>query len=160
VRTLMSNPYHVGEAVREADLVIGAVLIPGARAPKTVTEDMVRSMRPGAVIVDVAVDQGGSVETVDHSTTHRDPVYVRHGVVHYAVANMPGAVPRTSTLALTNVTLPYLLALARDGVQKALASDPALRHGLNVHEGVVTHRAVAEAHDLPYRPPEAALGLE
>ncbi|MED4986326.1 alanine dehydrogenase, partial [Geobacillus stearothermophilus] len=106
ITTLMSNPMNIAEAVAEADLVIGAVLIPGARAPKLVTEDMVKAMKPGSVIVDVAIDQGGIVETSDHVTTHDDPTYVKHGVVHYAVANMPGAVPRTSTIALTNVTIP------------------------------------------------------
>ncbi|MED5074659.1 alanine dehydrogenase, partial [Anoxybacillus geothermalis] len=112
ITTLMSNPMNIAEAVAEADLVIGAVLIPGARAPKLVTEDMVKAMKPGSVIVDVAIDQGGIVETSDHVTTHDDPTYVKHGVVHYAVANMPGAVPRTSTIALTNVTIPYALQIA------------------------------------------------
>ncbi|MCG6171498.1 alanine dehydrogenase, partial [Anoxybacillus sp. LAT_11] len=116
ITTLMSNPMNIAEAVAEADLVIGAVLIPGARAPKLVTEDMVKAMKPGSVIVDVAIDQGGIVETSDHVTTHDDPTYVKHGVVHYAVANMPGAVPRTSTIALTNVTIPYALQIANKGV--------------------------------------------
>jgi len=159
VRTLMSTPYAIGHAVREADLVIGAVLIPGARAPKLVTEAMVRAMQPGSVIVDVAIDQGGSIATIDRITTHSDPTYVKHGVVHYAVANMPGAVPRTSTIALTNVTLPYLRELAAKGLKEAMAQDAALRRGLNVMGGNVTYRAVAEAHSLPYMPPEEALGL-
>lgn len=157
VRTLVSSPYHVADVVRSADLVIGAVLIPGARAPKVVTEPMVQSMRPGSVIVDVAIDQGGSVATVDRATTHDDPIYVKYGVVHYAVANMPGAVPRTSTEALTNATLPYLLKMAERGVVLALREDAALRHGLNVHRGQITHPGVAEAHGFPYVPPEDVL---
>lgn len=159
VKTLMSTPYALAEAVQDADLVVGAVLIPGARAPKLVTEAMVADMRAGSVIVDVAIDQGGSIETIDRITTHSDPVYVKHGVVHYAVANMPGAVPRTSTFALTNVTLPYLRRMAGVGLREAMAADEALRKGLNVMEGKVTYRAVAEAHGLPYTPAEEALGI-
>jgi len=151
VRTLMSNEFNIAEATRDADLVIGAVLIPGARAPHLVSEAMVREMQTGSVIVDVAVDQGGIVETIDHITTHSHPTYTRHGVIHYAVANMPGAVPRTSTMALTNVTLPYVRALAGRGAVDALARDPGLRSGLNVFRGQVTHQAVADAHHLPYR---------
>ena len=125
IKTLMSNPFNIAEAVAEADLLIGAVLIPGAKAPKLVTEEMVKTMKPGSVIVDVAIDQGGIVETIDHITTHDNPTYVKHGVVHYAVANMPGAVPRTSTIALTNVTVPYALQIANKGVLKAIAeNDP------------------------------------
>jgi alanine dehydrogenase len=157
VRTLMSNAHNIGEAVAGADLVIGAVLLPGARAPHLVTEAMVAAMAPGSVIVDVAIDQGGVVETCDHVTTHADPVYLRHGVVHYAVANMPGAVPRTSTLALTNATLPYLLELADLGLRRAIETDPSLRRGVNVWGGQVTYAAVAEAHDLPYTPVERLL---
>lgn len=149
VKTVMSNAYNLAEAVRTADLVIGAVLIPGARAPKLVTREMVVQMRPGSVIVDVAVDQGGCVETADRVTTHDDPAYVVHGVVHYAVANMPGAVPRTSTFALTNATLPYVLKLATGGVQAALEDRPLLR-GINVAGGRVTCRGVAEAFGLPH----------
>jgi alanine dehydrogenase len=145
VRTLMSNPYNIASAVQKADLLIGAVLIPGARAPKLVTEEMVRSMKKGSVIVDVAVDQGGSIETVDRSTTHSDPIYVKHDVIHYAVANMPGAVPRTSTLALTNVTLPYAMELAERGVVQAVRRNATLRPGVNTYRGYVTHEAVAEA---------------
>jgi alanine dehydrogenase len=157
LRTLISNEYNIAEAVREADLLVGAVLIPGARAPHLVTESMVQTMRPGSVIVDVAIDQGGTIETIDHVTTHSHPTYERHGVIHYAVANMPGAVPRTSTLALTNVTLPFCRALARQGVREALLRDPALKRGLNVYRGRVTHRAVAEAHGLTYAVPDSVL---
>jgi len=149
ITTIMSNPMNIAEAVAEADLVIGAVLIPGARAPKLVTEDMVKAMKPGSVIVDVAIDQGGIVETSDHVTTHDDPTYVKHGVVHYAVANMPGAVPRTSTIALTNVTMPYALQIANKGVIQAIIDNPALELGVNVANGEITYEAVAR--DLGYR---------
>ncbi|EKP93855.1 alanine dehydrogenase [Thermaerobacter subterraneus] len=159
ITTLMSNEYNVAQAVRRADLLIGAVLIPGARAPRLVSEEMVRSMKPGSVIIDVAVDQGGSIATIDRVTTHDHPTYEKFGVVHYAVANMPGAVPRTSTLALTNVTLPYVLDLARLGVEEAVRRDPALARGVNTYRGHLTYRAVAEAHQLPYTP-LAEAGLE
>jgi alanine dehydrogenase len=159
VRTLMSNHHNIAEATARADLLIGAVLRAGARAPHLVTEEMVASMAPGSVIVDVAIDQGGVVETCDHVTTHADPTYVRHGVIHYSVANMPGAVPHTSTLALTNATLPYLVALADKGVERALAEDPALARGVNLVAGHVTYRAVAEAHDLPYTPLASVMAL-
>lgn len=152
VETLYSNEYNIAAAVAQADLVVGAVLIPGARAPKLVTEEMVKGMQPGAVIVDVAIDQGGSVATIDRTTTHADPIYVKHGVVHYAVPNMPGAVPRTSTLALTGVTLPYALQIANKGWQRALKENPALALGANVVNGHVVYEAVAQAHDLPYVP--------
>ncbi len=142
--TLASNRGAVARAVADADLVIGAVLVPAGRAPVVVTEDMVRTMKPGAVIVDVAVDQGGCIATT-HETTHADPVYARHGVLHYAVGNMPGAVPFTSTYALTNATLPYTLALATHGVAGAVAGDDALAHGVNTVGGEVTHPIVAEA---------------
>ncbi|MBX0357063.1 alanine dehydrogenase [Halobacillus sp. Nhm2S1] len=158
INTLMSNPLNLSEAVKESDLVIGAVLIPGAKAPKLVTEDMVKSMTRGSVIVDVAVDQGGIVETVDHVTTHDDPTYVKHGVVHYAVGNMPGAVPQTSTLALTNVTVPYAIQIANKGFQKACIENSALLKGVNVVNGSVTYREVAEAHGLDYMEVEKALG--
>ncbi|ALC90718.1 alanine dehydrogenase [Bacillus sp. FJAT-18017] len=148
IKTLMSNPYNIAQAVKEADLVIGAVLIPGAKAPKLVTEEMVKSMKPGSVIVDVAIDQGGSVETIDHVTTHDNPTYIKHGVVHYSVANMPGAVPRTSTMALTNVTVPYALQIANKGIEKAISENPALKLGVNVANGEVTYEAVAR--DLKY----------
>lgn len=148
VKTVMSNAYNLAEAVRAADLVIGAVLVPGARAPKLVTRGMVSQMRPGAVIVDVAVDQGGCVETIDRATTHDDPTYVVDGVVHYAVANIPGAVPRTSTFALTNATLPYVIKLARGGIRAAEDDRPLLR-GINVTNGRLTCWGVAEAFGLP-----------
>ncbi|MBD7939142.1 MULTISPECIES: alanine dehydrogenase [Cytobacillus] len=148
IQTLMSNPFNIAESVKEADLVIGAVLIPGAKAPKLVTEEMIQTMKPGAVVIDVAVDQGGILETVDHVTTHDDPTYIKHGVVHYAVANMPGAVPRTSTIALTNVTIPYALQIATKGAHLAVEQNPALKLGVNVVNGHVTYEAVAR--DLGY----------
>ncbi|MCA0173834.1 alanine dehydrogenase [Bacillus sp. RAR_GA_16] len=148
INTLMSNPLNIAQAVKEADLVVGAVLIPGAKAPKLVTEEMVKSMTPGSVLVDVAIDQGGIIETVDHITTHDNPTYEKHGVVHYAVANMPGAVPRTSTIALTNVTIPYALQIANKGATAAIQSNPALEKGLNVANGSITYEAVAR--DLGY----------
>lgn len=152
IKTLMSNSYNIERAVRFADLLIGAVLIPGARAPKLVTEEMVKQMKPGSVIVDVAIDQGGSVETIDRVTTHSEPVYEKHGVIHYAVANMPGAVARTSTFALTNVTLPYALELANKGWEKAVLESKPLARGVNTVAGKLTYRAVAEALNLPYTP--------
>ncbi|HEX2849290.1 MAG TPA: alanine dehydrogenase [Acidimicrobiales bacterium] len=142
--TLASNRGAVERAVAEADLVIGAVLVPGGRAPTVVTEDMVRGMKRGAVIVDVAVDQGGCVETT-RETTHFDPVYEVHGVLHYAVGNIPGAVPHTSTYALTNATLPYVLAVADRGVNAAITTDPAIRSGLNTLNGQLTNAVVAQA---------------
>lgn len=151
VRTLMSNHHNIAEATARADLLVGAVLLAGARAPHLVTEEMVASMGPGSVIVDVAIDQGGVVATCDRVTTHADPTYVRHGVVHYSVANMPGAVPHTSTLALTNATLPYLLMLADKGLHRAVAEDSALAKGVNMVDGHLTYRAVAEAHGMPFR---------
>ncbi|NUK30643.1 alanine dehydrogenase [Parageobacillus sp. VR-IP] len=150
VTTLMSNPYNIAEAVQQSDLVIGAVLIPGAKAPKLVTEEMVRSMSPGSVLVDIAIDQGGIFETTDRVTTHDDPIYVKHGVVHYAVANMPGAVPRTSTFALTNVTIPYALQIANKGYRDACLQNEALLKGINTLNGSVTYEAVAKAHGLSY----------
>jgi alanine dehydrogenase len=144
ISTLASNRGTLERCVAEADLVIGAVLVAGGRAPVVVTEDMVRSMRPGSVIVDVAIDQGGCVATA-RETTHHEPTYVEHGVVHYCVGNIPGAVPATSTHALTNATLPYLVALATRGVDDAMAADPALAEGLNVRGGEVVHPTVAAA---------------
>lgn len=144
ITTLMSNPFNIAECCRKADLLVGAVLIPGARAPRLVTEDMVKQMKEGAVIVDVAIDQGGSIETIDRVTTHAEPTYVRHGVVHYSVANMPGAVPRTSTIALTNVTLKYALDIANKGADQAIKDDAALALGVNVYKGEVTYEAVAQ----------------
>jgi alanine dehydrogenase len=137
--------------VTEADLVIGAVLVPGGRAPVVVTEEMVASMKPGAVVVDIAIDQGGCIET-SHETTHEDPVYEKHGVLHYAVGNMPGAVPNTSTYALTNVTLPYAVEIAAAGLEEAVRSDAPLAKGINVYRGELTYQPVAEAHGLDWRP--------
>jgi len=155
--TLASNRGAVARAVSEADLVIGAVLVAGGRAPTVVTEEMVAAMRPRSVIVDVAIDQGGCIETI-HETTHADPVYVEHGVIHYAVGNIPGAVPNTSTFALTNVTLPYLVDMATSSsFAEAVTRSPALGHGVNTLRGEVTHEAVAEALGRPYRPLEDAL---
>ena len=151
VSLLMSSTLQLEESLKDADVVIGAVLIPGALAPKLVTREMVRGMKPGAVICDVAIDQGGCTET-SRATTHDDPVYSVDGVVHYCVANMPGAVPITSTKALTNVTLPYVEAIADHGLADAVARDPSLAPGVNVLAGKVTYRAVAEAHDLDYVP--------
>ncbi len=147
--TVASNSYNIAEAVQNADLVIGGVLIKGARAPRLVTREMISGMRQGSVIVDVAVDQGGCVETI-HATTHSDPTYLVDGVVHYGVANMPGAVPRTSTLALSNATLPYVLRLARLGAKAAMAEDPGLAKGLNIYDGQVTYEAVAACFGLPF----------
>ncbi len=157
VRTLMSNEYNLEFAVQSADLLVGAVLIPGARAPKLVTEQMVEKMARGSVIVDVAIDQGGSIETIDHVTTHSNPTYEKHGVIHYAVANMPGAVPRTSTLALTNVTLPYALQLANKGYVQAVLDNAALAKGVNVLNGHVTYEAVAKGLKMDYSPLDQVL---
>jgi alanine dehydrogenase len=156
IMTLASNRGAVERAVADADLVIGAVLVPGGRAPTVVTEEMVRGMKPGAVIVDIAVDQGGSVETI-HETTHADPVYELHGVLHYGVGNVPAAVPHTSTYALTNATLPYVLAVAESGALGAATRDRALRAGVNTAAGHVTNPAVAEALGLPSVEPLTAL---
>lgn len=152
VVTLMSNGYNITKAVADADLVIGAVLIPGAKAPKIVTEEMIMKMRPGSVLVDVAIDQGGSIETIDKLTSHENPYYIKHGIIHYSVPNMPGAVPRTSTFALSNATMPYALELANKGAELALRENPALLKGLNVYKGKVTNKAVAEAQGLQYEP--------
>jgi alanine dehydrogenase len=158
VSLLMSSSLQVAASVEEADLVIGAVLIPGAVAPKLVTREMIASMKQGAVVVDVAIDQGGCFET-SRATTHAEPVYVVDGVTHYCVANMPGAVPITSTKALTNATLPYVEAIANKGLRTAVADDPALAKGVNVIEGKLTYEAVAEAHGLDYTPLGAVLPL-
>lgn len=157
ITTLISNPFNIAQAVAESDLVIGAVLIPGAKAPKLVTEEMVKSMTPGSVIVDVAIDQGGIFETVDHITTHDNPTYTKHGVVHYAVANMPGAVPQTSTIALTNVTVPYALQIANKGAIQAILDNPALAKGVNVVNGNITFEAVAQDLGYVYVPIEEAI---
>ncbi len=156
VRGLFSTRYAIRKQIEDADLVIGAVLIPGAKAPKLIEADDLKLMRDGTVIVDVAVDQGGCVETI-RPTTHKDPVYVVDGVIHYGVANMPGGVPRTSTLALTNATLPYALALAGKGWRRACAENSALMKGLNVIEGRVTHQGVANAFGLECTPPDRAV---
>ncbi|MEX2472435.1 MAG: alanine dehydrogenase [Gemmatimonadota bacterium] len=156
VQGLFSTRYAIRKQVEDADLVIGAVLIPGAKAPKLIEKEDLKLMRPGTVIVDVAVDQGGCVETI-RPTTHKDPVYTVEGVIHYGVANMPGGVPRTSTLALTNATLPYARALAGKGWRKACSDDRALRKGLNVVEGKITYAGVAEAFGLESIPVDNAL---
>jgi len=152
VVTLMSNSYNVSKAVAEADLVIGAVLIPGAKAPKIVTENMIMNMNPGSVLVDVAIDQGGSIETIDKLTSHENPYYIKHGIIHYSVPNMPGAVPRTSTFALSNATIPYALQIANKGAETAMRDNPALMKGLNVYKGKITNEAVAKAQGLLYEP--------
>jgi alanine dehydrogenase len=151
ITTLVSNQYNLRNALRRADLFIGAVLIPGRSAPKLVTRDMLKLMKEGAVVVDVAVDQGGCLETT-HATTHSHPTYVVDGIVHYCVANMPGAVPRTSTFALNNVTLPYALSLANKGVVQAAKDDPGLLLGINTYKGHITYEAVAESQGRPYKP--------
>jgi alanine dehydrogenase len=156
VRTMFSTRDVIETVCRRADLVIATVLVPGAEAPKLITKQTVREMKPGSVIVDVAIDQGGCAET-SRPTTHSNPTYIVDEVVHYCVANMPGAVARTSTFALNNVTLPFVLALADKGARRALSDDPHLRNGLNVHAGKVTYKAVADALQLPYEPAEAAL---
>lgn len=147
VTTMMSNPYNILKSVRKADLVIGAVLIPGAKAPHLVTRDMLKEMKPGSVIIDVSVDQGGCVETCK-PTTHEDPTYVIDGVVHYCVANMPGAVPFTSTVALTNATLPYAVQIADQGYAKAISTNNEIRLGLNMIDGKITYQGVADAFGL------------
>ena len=158
LNTLYSTVDTIEQQVTQADLVIGAVLVPGAAAPKLVTREMIKRMRPGSVLVDIAIDQGGCFET-SKPTTHSDPTFVVDGVVHYCVANMPGAVARTSTFALNNATLPFTLALADKGYRRALADDTHLRHGLNIHEGKVTYKAVADSLKLKYTAAEQALGL-
>ena len=157
IQTLLSNPFNIARAVKEADLVVGCVLIPGAKAPKLVTEEMVKQMKPGSVLIDVAIDQGGSIESIDRITTHADPYFVKHGVLHYSVANMPGAVPRTSTLALTGATLPYALKIAKLGAEAACKADSALMKGLNTYNGHLTFQAVADAQGLPYTDPTTLL---
>ena len=158
LKTLYSTAEAIEEQVTQADLVVGAVLIPGAAAPKLVTREHLKKMKTGAVLVDVAIDQGGCFET-SHATTHQNPIYIEEGVVHYCVANMPGGVARTSTFALTNATLPFVLALANKGYRQALLQDTHLRNGLNVHKGQVTYEAVAKALGYPFQSPETALTL-
>jgi alanine dehydrogenase len=150
VHTMVSNDYTIREIVKESDLIVGGVLIPGAKAPKLITRDMLKLMRPGTVLVDVAVDQGGCIETC-RPTTHEDPTFIIDDVVHYCVANMPGAVPYTSTLALTNATLPYAIRLANQGWKQAAQESLELRNGLNVIHGEVVYKGVADAFSLPYR---------
>jgi alanine dehydrogenase len=158
VRTVFSTRDAIETLCRRADLVVASVLIPGAAAPKLISAETVKAMKPGAVIVDIAIDQGGCAET-SRPTTHSAPTYTVDEVVHYCVTNMPGAVSRTSTFALNNVTLPFVLALADKGYRRALGEDVHLRHGLNVHDGRITHRAVAAALKFKFTPPEAALRL-
>jgi len=156
IYTLASNSYSIAKSAQHADLVIGGVLIPGASAPKLVTRPMVAKMKPGAVIVDVAIDQGGCIETA-HPTTHSDPAYVVDGVVHYCVTNMPAAVPHTSTLALTNATFPYVMKLAQMGPAKAIEADDGIREGVNTFKGHVTYAAVAESQNRPAKDVTALL---
>ncbi len=150
IHTLYSNKFNLEQAVKDADLVIGSVLIPGAKAPKLVTENMVAQMRPGSVIVDIAIDQGGCIETIDRATTHDNPVYTKHGVIHYSVANMPGAASRTSTIALTNATMKYALNLADNGLLEACVKDEGLLQGINVCNGKVTFKGVSDSLNLEY----------
>jgi len=156
VTLIYSNRHNILEQISTADLVVGAVLIPGAVAPRLIRREDLKTMQPGAVIVDVAIDQGGCVETIK-ATTHENPTYVVDGIIHYGVANMPGGVPRTSTLALTNATFPYVMQLANKGWKQALKENPALKKGLNIVDGKVTYPAVAEAFALPYTPPDSYL---
>ncbi|WP_213818619.1 alanine dehydrogenase [Garciella nitratireducens] len=149
VQTLMSNTFNIAQTVKESDIVVGSVLIPGRKAPKLVSEEMVKSMKPGSVIVDVAIDQGGNFETINHPTTHDNPIFEKYGVLHYAVANIPGAVPQTSTIALTNDTVPYAIEIATKGVQKAVQESTAIKSGVNTLNGKVTYKAVAD--DLGYK---------
>lgn len=150
ITTLMSNSYNIAEAVKDADLVVGSVLIAGAKAPILVTEEMVKTMKPGSVIVDVAIDQGGNFETSTHVTTHDDPIYKVHDVIHYTVANIPGAVPHTATIALTNVTMQYVQQIANLGLEKAFLNNQAIMRGVNVYKGLVTNEGVANALDMKY----------
>lgn len=152
VTTLMSNSFNIAETLKTSDLVIGAVLIPGAKAPKLVTAEMVETMEPGSVIVDIAIDQGGIFETSDATKTLDDATYIKYGVVHYSVSNIPGAVPRTSTIALTNATIPYALQIANKGVKDACLENEAIMKGINTFRGHVTHKAVAEALGYEYTP--------
>jgi alanine dehydrogenase len=154
VSTIASNSANIAKAIKHSDLVIGAVLIPGAKSPKLVTESMVKVMEPGSVIVDIAIDQGGMFETADKVTTHDNPVYIKHGVLHYSVGNMPGAVPNTSTIALTNATLLYALQIAGKGYKKAFTDNAALLKGLNTYDGKITYKAVADVHQLPFSEPQ------
>jgi alanine dehydrogenase len=156
VKTMMSNDYNIRDMVKTHDVIIGAVLIPGAKAPHLITQDMLKTMRPGTVLVDVAVDQGGCFETTS-ATTHAEPFFIIDQIIHYCVANMPGAVPRTSTIALTNATLPFAIEIAGKGWKKACSDSVPLRKGLNVVEGKVVYKGVAEAFNLPYHEVETVL---
>jgi len=156
VVTMMSNRYNIRKVIQNADIVIGAVLIPGAKAPKLITKDMLKTMKPGSVIIDVAVDQGGCIETCK-PTTHENPTFVVDNVVHYCVANMPGAVPFTSTIALTNATLPYAVELANKGWEKAVQTNSELKHGLNMVDGLITYKNVADTFHMKYTPVETIL---
>lgn len=151
IQTLMSTPDNIGKCVLESNIVIGCVLIPGRRAPKLVTDEMVRYMKKGSVIVDVAIDQGGNFETINQPTSHEDPIFVRHGVLHYAVPNIPGAVPRTSTIALTNDTVPYVIELSQHGVQGAIKLNPTIQSGLNTYKGYIVSEGIANDLELPYK---------
>ena len=156
IHTIYNNEYNLRQALKTADLVIGAVLIPGAKAPKLVSEDMVKSMKQGSAIVDVAIDQGGCIATCDHTTSHDDPIFEKYGVLHYSVPNMPGAVPRTSTIALSNATLPYILKLANKGLE-ALKEDPGFMQGLNTYQGHITYEGVSKALNLEYVDPNTLI---
>lgn len=156
-QTVMSNEENIAKAVLEADLVIGSVLVAGRRAPVLVSEDMVKSMEDGSVLVDIAIDQGGNFATSDRATTHEHPVYVKHGVTHYAVANMPGAVPRTATQALTNATIPYVEEIAKAGLEEAARNNPAIASGINLYQGTITSQAVAESLDMDFQAVEDLL---
>ncbi|MCL2177235.1 MAG: alanine dehydrogenase [Firmicutes bacterium] len=151
IKTLHMSEHTLAEVIKDADLLISGILIPGAKAPKIVSAAMVKSMQPGSVVVDIAIDQGGSIETIDRVTTHAEPYYEKHGVIHYSVANMPGAVPRTSTFALSAVTLPYLLDMANKGVVKALKEDASLMYGLNTYDGHITYKQIADDLKMPYK---------
>lgn len=157
INTIVSNPLNIEKEIADSDLVVGAVLIPGSRAPTLVTEDMVKGMEPGSVIVDVAIDQGGIFETGNRMTTHDNPIYVKHGVLHYAVSNIPGNVPQTATIGLTNATIPYTIKIADKGFKQACLEDSALLKGLNIANGHITSRGVAESYNLPFRKPEDVL---
>ncbi|MFP4077983.1 MAG: alanine dehydrogenase [Candidatus Izemoplasmataceae bacterium] len=157
VNILKSNAHNIEEALKTADGLVSTILIPGAKANRIVTEDMVKKMPEGSVIVDVSIDQGGSIETIDRITTHDDPVFKKHGVIHYSVANMPGAVPRTSTFALTNATIPYALEIANKGYKQACLDHEGLRKGMNVLNGHVTYKAVADVFGYEYKDPKALL---
>ncbi len=157
VNVLMSNSLDIAEAVQQSDLVIGSVLIPGAKAPVLVTEEMIKSMEPGSVVIDVAIDQGGNFETSERPTTHSDPIFIKHDVIHYCVPNIPGAVPRTATIGLTNATVPYALQLANKGFRQAAKENGALLKGINVLEGKITNKGVAEAFGYDYTDPATLL---